>query len=92
MAGGRRPIWSADGREIFYWEGSRLVAATLARDAGLRVVSRKTLFDGSFDVDFDVTKDGSRFLVIELETTGLDITVIPNWITELDRLAAPKGP
>jgi serine/threonine-protein kinase len=92
VAGGRRPIWSADGREIFYWEGSRLMAATLARDAGFHIVSRKALFEGSFDLDYDVAKDGSRFLVIELETTGLDVTVIPNWGTELNRLAGTKAP
>jgi serine/threonine-protein kinase len=27
LGGGRRPIWSADGREIFFWEGTRLVSA-----------------------------------------------------------------
>jgi serine/threonine-protein kinase len=88
--GAVRPIWSADGREIFYWEGTRLIAATLARDPTLRVVSRRPMFEGSFDIDFDVTKDGSRFLVIERETSGLGIAVIPNWRTELKRATAPR--
>jgi serine/threonine-protein kinase len=91
LAGGRRPIWSSDGREIFYWEGTRLMAATLARDAGLRVVSRRALFEGPFELEFDVTRDGSRFLVIESERSGLDVTVVPNWRTELRRLTAPRG-
>src|SRR4029079_11662171 len=90
--GALRPIWSRDGREIFYWEGSRLMAATLARDPALRVISRRPLFDGSFDIDFDVTKDGSQFLVIGLETSGLGVTVIPDWRTELKRASAGRTP
>jgi serine/threonine-protein kinase len=88
--GAVRPIWSANGREIFYWEATRLVAATLARDPSLRVVSRRPMFEGAFDIDFDVTKDGSRFLVIERETSGLGVAVIPNWRTELQLATAPR--
>ena len=89
-SGALRPIWSADGREIFYWEGARLMAAMLARDPSLRVVSRRPLFEGAFDIDFDVTKDGRRFLVIERETSGLGVAVIPNWRTELKRATAAR--
>jgi serine/threonine-protein kinase len=90
IGGALRPIWSADGREIFYWEGTRLMAATLARDPLLRVVSRRPLFEGVFDIDFDVTKDGSRFLVIEREATGLGVAVIPDWRTELKRATSSR--
>jgi serine/threonine-protein kinase len=91
VGGALRPIWSADGREIFYWEGSRLISATLARDPSLRVVSRRPLFEGTFDVDFDVSNDGRRFLVIERETSGLGVTVIPDWRTELKRATGTRA-
>jgi hypothetical protein len=29
--------------------------------------------------------------VIESERSGLDVTVVPNWRTELRRLTAPRG-
>jgi hypothetical protein len=87
--GGGRPIWDPDGKRIYFWEGDRLVAATLARDPTLRVVSRTTLFEGGYDADFDVTKDG-RFLMIESDTAGANLVVIPNWRTELKRLTAPR--
>jgi hypothetical protein len=48
------------------------------------------LFEGTFDVDFDVSNDGRRFLVIERETSGLGVTVIPDWRTELKRATATR--
>jgi len=88
--GGRRPVWAPDGRTLYYWEGNRLTSATLARDPALRVVSRKQLFDGRYETDYDISHDGSRFLMIETETSGLSLVVIPNWLTELSQLTAAR--
>jgi hypothetical protein len=66
------------------------MTATLARDPSLRVVSRRAMFEGPFDIDFDITNDGRRFLMIERETSGLGVAVIPNWRTELERATAPR--
>jgi serine/threonine-protein kinase len=88
--GGVRPIWSRDGRELFYWDANRLVAATLAFDAAPRVVSRTPLFTGRYGQDFDVSPDGKRFLMIEPQTSGLSLVAIPNWRTELRRLTHPQ--
>jgi len=90
--GGRRPIWAPDGSKLYYWEDSRLMSATLARDPALRVVSRKPLFDGHFETDYDISHDGTRFLMIETETSGLDLVVIPNWLTELRQLTTSRKP
>lgn len=91
--GGRRPIWSPDGTKIYFWEGSRLMSATVTRDPNLRVVSRQALFDGHYEVDFDISKDGTRFLMIESETSGLGLVVVPDWLTELEQLtSARKSP
>ena len=83
--GGRRPIWSAGGRELFFWESTQMMSAALARDPSMRVVSRQRLFSGSFQWDFDVAKDG-RFLMIQNQSAGPSVVVIPNWRTELRRL------
>ena len=85
--GGQRPIWAHDGRQIFYWEGSRMVSAALAFDPAPRVVSRASHLEGDYEVDFDVAKDG-RFLMIESATSGVSLVVVPNWRTELRRLTA----
>jgi Tol biopolymer transport system component len=88
--GGRRPIWSADGRELFFWESRQMMSATLARDPLIRVTSRKLLFAGDFEWDFDVAKDG-RFLLIENESAGPAVVVVPNWRTELARLTGGRN-
>ena len=88
--GGQRPIWSADGRQLFYWEGNRMIAAALAWEPAPRVVSRQTLFEGRYEQDYDVARDG-RFLMIESETSGLTLVVVPNWRTELRRLTDGAG-
>ena len=90
--GGRRPIWAPDGRTIYFWEGTRLMSATLARDPALRVVSRNTMFDGRYETDFDVSKDGTQFLMIESQSSGLGLVAVPNWITELKQLASMRNP
>jgi hypothetical protein len=92
VAGGRRPIWGRDARQLYYWEGDRLIAATLGFEAAPAVVSRTPLFTGRYMDDFDVSKDGARFLMIASETSGLDLVVIPNWRTELRRLTASRNP
>ncbi len=53
------------------------VWATLARDATLRVPSRELILKGPFEQEFDVSPDGSRFLVL-----------VQNWMAELRRVTA----
>jgi Tol biopolymer transport system component len=85
--GGTHPRWGRGGRELYHWEGERMVALSLAWDPGPRVVSRTPLFArGAYVEDYDVTADGTRFVMIEGRRGGLSLVVIPNWRTELRRL------
>ncbi len=88
--GGVKPRWAPDGKTLYYWQGRNLVATTLARTPQLRPLSTTTLFAGNYEQDFDVSPDGSRFLMIESAATGLEMIVIPNWRTELRRLTAQR--
>ena len=90
--GGRRPIWAPDGKRIYYRDGTKVMAATLARDPLFRVVTREALFDGRYEADFDISKDGARFLMIQSASAGTDLVVVPNWRTELRRLTAATTP
>ncbi len=90
VGGGIRPVWAGDGKSIYFLQGSKMIVAALARDPALRVVSRKTLFSGLFAPSFDVSKDGTRFLMIQPESSGLSLVVVPNWLTELRHLTAAK--
>ena len=68
------------------------MAATLAHDPSLRVVSREALFDGRYEQDFDISKDGTRFLMIQSASAGTNLVVVPNWHTEHRRLTAVGTP
>ena len=82
-----RPIWDPDGTRLYYREGGQMMVATLARDPDLRVLSRTTLFEVRGQSDVDLAKDG-RFLMIEQESSGSSLVVIPHWRTELRRLTS----
>jgi serine/threonine-protein kinase len=65
--GGTAPAWRRDGRELFYWQGDQLVAASLevrgAEDPPV-VRSRTPLFRAPIVGDYDVSPDGTRFVVV----------------------------
>ena len=91
--GGTGPVWSRDGRELFYRSGDDLMSAQVKSTSPLVLGERRRLFDVSafepmYFHDFDVSADGQRFLFIraapESRPTRLDVIV--NWQPELARL------
>ena len=66
--GGHQPRWSRDGRELFYVEGTTLIAASVDTSAEFSVRSRTPLFEHpsfgrSFYPQYDVSADGQRFII-----------------------------
>ena len=68
------------------------MSAVLARDPALRVASRSALFSGRYEMDFDISRDGTQFLMIESESSGLGLVAVPDWITELKQVTAARNP
>ena len=91
LDGGQRPVWDRDGQRLYYSQGGSIVQATLAREATLRVLSREVIVKGPFANEFDVSPDGSRFLVIEPDETGSTLVVVPNWSSELRRVTTSRS-
>jgi Tol biopolymer transport system component len=95
-AGGRNPRWSRDGREIFYAQDVRLMAAPVSVAGGTMRPGRPVeLFQNRAFAEvfmrWDVHPDGKRFLVAENEETEVkpaSIHVILNW----PALLREKGP
>jgi Tol biopolymer transport system component len=90
--GGVEPVWSADGKEVFYLDSNRAVVSVPVEvgetfRAGLPTI----LFDGRlYPVTqrgrYGVTRDGQRFLTLS-PMTGASIppvTVVLNWNAELE--------
>ena len=98
--GGYNPLWSPDGRELFYFSGGTMWAVPVETEPRFRVGNLEPLFQGPYVVDqsgqgsrFDIAPDGERFLMLKpLGATLTDGTVEPdlvvvfNWFDELQRL------
>ncbi len=90
VGGGGEPLWSPDGKRLFYRAGFALMAATIARAPVLAVVNRDTLFEGHYPTDpwhpnYDVTPDGRHFVMLRSVEENRDLVVVVNWVEELRR-------
>lgn len=97
--GGTEPVWSRDGRELFYRQQDALMAVPITPADDLEAGRATRLFEGQFLHDannaiYDVASDGQRFLMLrsdnpidELMDNEVRITVVLNWLEELERLA-----
>ncbi len=69
LQSGAEPVWARNGRELFYRTGDSLMSATIENAGGLAVTARRLLFRGSFMTgngfrEYDVTPDGSQFVML----------------------------
>ena len=94
--GGTQPRWSRDGKELFYVEGSTLVAVSVSSGATFSVGSARRLFEhpglpdspGTLSYPkYDVSADGRQFVLPERVDLGEEapkpsIRVVQNWFEE----------
>jgi len=105
-AGGSCPLWSPNGRELFYFSEDNFVMA-VAVEAGptLRFGTPKILFKNTnlgsalfAGTPWDIHPDGKRFLMIKTPRRGSSeegwakpkITIVLNWTEELKQRVAAK--
>ena len=101
--GGQQPVWSDDGRELFYLDNDQVVlkAVTVATERSLALGRPTELLEFErmagiappFRSNYDVSSDGQRFLFVQeseppREPTPL-VTVL-NWFEEL-KARVPTG-
>jgi serine/threonine-protein kinase len=94
--GGLSPAWAPTGRELYYLNGSTLMAVPIRPGPGgaLDVGAPAPLFDGPFDIganNFDVSPDGT-FVMIEGDSSArhTQIDVVLNWAEDFRRLLAAQ--
>jgi hypothetical protein len=93
-AGGRRPLWSAKGDELFFISGPAVMAADVRVEGSeLKAGKPHRLFEGSFYAharrtwSYDARND--RFLMIEASDREMwtdRFVVVTDWHKELERL------
>ena len=95
--GGTQPAWNPNGREIFYRFGDRMMAvAVAAAGENLDLSSPRQLFARTYSygagitmANYDVAKDGLRFLMVRDDSTVGRLRVTLNW--RADAPAHPAG-
>lgn len=93
VGGGQSPLWSRDGRVLYFVSGSRMMSATVNTRDGFDSGTPQEAFEGGFDHDrpryFDIAPDGRRFVAVR--TPGgvagqRQLRVLLNWPAEAKRL------
>lgn len=91
--GASRPRWSADGEELFYLSGQRMMVVSVTPDASNPFSTPGVLFESpqyrTYQWNmFDVSQDGERFLMVEAikKEPADQIEIVLNWFEELKRL------
>jgi serine/threonine-protein kinase len=92
-AGGFQPVWSQDGRELYYRYEDKVMMATVETEPEFKVTRTEKLFDGRYlcrvdHTDYDVAPNG-RFLMIQEpeQSSPLGINITLNWFEELKQIA-----
>jgi serine/threonine-protein kinase len=97
--GGQEPVWNPNGRELFYRNGSKMIAVEIDSKSGFSASKPRILFEGpylrtsgSFPY-YDVSANGQEFLMLKpldsQTSTAMQLNVVLNWWEEL-KAKVPK--
>jgi serine/threonine-protein kinase len=98
--GGSEPLWSRDGRELFFQNGARLMGVTVTPGAAWSSTAPRVINEGRFlrgingNTPWTVSPDGSRFLRVQMVEPELAIThieLVLNWFSEVKQQIARGG-
>jgi Tol biopolymer transport system component len=90
IEGGLSPLWSKEGDELYFRQGSKVMAASVTLAPEIDVSTPHELFDGPYTLDlsghqrYDVAPDG-RFLMVE-NSEDFRVVVVEGFFEELNRL------
>ena len=94
--GGRQPMWSQNGKELFYRSGNNMMVVPIQMEPTFEAGTPQSLFEGTYSdayfgstSNYDVTDDGQRFVMVKSSAqgiTGSTLHVVLNWFDELKRL------
>jgi serine/threonine-protein kinase len=91
--GGIWPVWSSNGRELFYRNRQDVMSVRVDTSPTFRSRPPVALFSGRYRPVFDVDRDGQRFLMLRLaDAPPTEHHVVINWFEELRRRAPAADP
>jgi Tol biopolymer transport system component len=94
--GGREPVWSRDGTELFYRRGDELLVVDVDTGDELEAGTPKIVLTARFAVggggrnqNYDVSPDSERFVFVQRdEGVPREVRVVVNWLQELERVGS----
>jgi eukaryotic-like serine/threonine-protein kinase len=102
-SGGDNPLWSRDGRELFYRRGGSVMAVAVQTEPAFKCGKPVPLFRGTYvglgdEHPWDISPDGKRFLMMkEVVSTAKPaaeaprkINIVVNWFEELKQRVPAK--
>jgi len=96
--GGTQPMWAHSGKELFYRNGDKMMAASLRTEPTFEAQTPTVLFEGVYSYgrldktpQYDVSPDDQRFVMVKESSDAEErpltqIHVVLNWFEELKRL------
>jgi serine/threonine-protein kinase len=98
-AGGREPVWSRTGQELFFRNGDDMMAVDIRLDTTFEAGPPHVLFTSpgfappGNRANFDVSPDGKRFVMVKLADPGPppEVDIVLNWRTALAEQMRPQG-
>jgi serine/threonine-protein kinase len=93
--GGMEPLWSNNGRELFYRNAAKMMAVNVTTASEFKSDTPRVLFEKQFrgptipTGQSGVSADGQRFLMLETvdgEKPVTEMNIVLNWAEELKRL------
>jgi serine/threonine-protein kinase len=98
--GGRDPLWSRNGKQLFYRWGDQVWVVDVQIGSDFSTSKPRLLFEqpgyarGSLVRTWDISPDGQRFLMVKQEERKsqpvTEMILVQNWFEELKRLV-PTG-
>ena len=95
--GGSDPVWSRDGRELFYRHGDQLMVAPIVSRADFSAGRPRKLFEIRFDTsnngpNYDVSPDGKWFVMPRSNQGAApeELHLVLNWLAEVTNRAAGR--
>lgn len=94
--GGTQPLWSRNGKEIFYRLGNKMMVVDVSAGVDVTLSQPRQLFEQRYVfqnvslANYDISPDGQRFVMVKDEAGSGRLNVVLNWTEELKRLTASR--
>ena len=92
--GGTQAAWNPNGKEIFYRVEDKMMAVDVTTAPILKLSPPRLLFEARYAYgagitipNYDVSRDGQRFIMIKPESGAGRLNVVLNWFTDRSQAA-----